>query len=272
MSGFLMREFSEKNPLISIIVPSYFSEKHIGECIESVQKQTYKNFELIIIDGISKDKTLSIIRKYKEKDSRIKVINNQKDDGPAQARSEGIKASSGEFIAFLDSDDLWKENKLEMQLNFMLKNNYKFSFTRYRKLYPGGYLSRASIGGHNSNTFNQYLRRRGIANSTVMIKRECFDNEVLNTVGKSHGEDTLWWLLVLRKGNIAYALQKDLCIYRIVQGSLSSKIMNNQFTVWHSYRNELGLNIFIASFSYFFYVMDVTKRRFIFFLKELILK
>ena len=80
MSGFLMRESSERNPLISIIVPSYFSEKHIGECIESVQKQTYKNFELIIIDGISKDKTVNIIRKYQQDDSRIKLINNSDDN------------------------------------------------------------------------------------------------------------------------------------------------------------------------------------------------
>ena len=270
MSGFLMREFSEKKPLVSIIVPSYFSEKHISECIESVQKQTYKNFELIIIDGISEDKTLSIIKKYKEKDSRIKLINNPKDNGPAQARSEGIRESRGKFIAFIDSDDLWKENKLEMQLDFMLKNNYKFSFTRYRKLYPGGYLSKASIGGHNSNTFYQYLRRRGIANSTVMLRKECFDDEILNTVGKSHGEDTLWWLLILRKGVVAYALQKDLAIYRIVKGSLSSKVMNNQRTVWHSYRNELDLNIFVTTLSYFCYILDVLYRRLEFLLKDLI--
>ena len=106
----------EEQPLISIIVPSFFSENHISECIESVQKQTYKNFELIIVDGMSKDKTVGIIKQYQKNDKRIRLVNNPDDDGPAQARSEGIKLSNGDFIAFLDSDDIWIRNKLELQL------------------------------------------------------------------------------------------------------------------------------------------------------------
>ncbi len=251
----------EEQPLISIIIPSFFSENHINECIESVRKQTYKNFELIIIDGMSKDKTVEIIEQYQNIDKRIRLVKNPDDDGPAQARSEGIKVSKGDFIAFLDSDDIWVKNKLELQLEFMIENNYKFSFTRYRKIYPDGSLSKASIGGYNSNTFNQYLRRRGIANSTVIISKDCIDDEILQTIGKSHGEDTLWWLLILRKGFTAYALQKDLAFYRVVDGSLSSKVMNNQLTVWHSYRNELGLGIIKATFYYLGYVLDVSLRR-----------
>ena len=103
-----------------------------------------------------------------------------------------------------------------------------------------------------------------------MARKECFDDEILNTVGKSHGEDTLWWLLILRKGVVAYALQKNLAIYRIVEGSLSSKVLNNQRTVWHSYRNELDLNIFIATLSYFFYILDVLFRRLKFLFKDFI--
>lgn len=260
----------KENTLISVIVPSFFSEKYIGECIESVIKQTHQNFELIIVDGMSKDKTIDIIKKYQLKDNRIMLIPNPNDNGPAQARSYGIKHSRGEYIAFIDSDDLWSEKKLELQLNFMINNNYKFSYTRYKNMYPDGSLSKASLGGHDLNTFKQYLRRRGIANSTVMISRECFDDEVLNTVGKSHGEDTLWWLLILRKGFIAYALQNELAVYRIVEGSLSSKVLNNQLTVWHSYRNELGLSIFTASINYFGYILDVIIRRVNFFIVNLI--
>lgn len=259
-----------KKPLVSVIVPSFFSENYIRQCIESVQKQTYTNFELIIVDGMSGDKTIEIIEQYKKYDERIKLVMNPNDNGPAQARSEGIKVSKGDFIAFLDSDDMWTENKLELQLQFMIRNNYKFTFTRYRKMYPDGSLSRISMGGHNSNTFNQYLRRRGIANSTVIVSKDCIDDEIINTVGKSHGEDTLWWLLILRKGYIAYAIQNDLAIYRVVEGSLSSKVANNQLTVWHSYRNELGLGFFKASLNYFAYIVDVLLRRSKFFLQNLI--
>lgn len=262
----------KETPLISVIVPSFFSENHIGECIESVLKQTYQKLELIIIDGMSKDRTISIIKKYQLEDDRVILIPNPNDNGPAQARSYGIKHSSGEYIAFIDSDDLWSKTKLEKQLAFMVNNNYKFSFTRYKKMYSDGSLSKASLGGHNSNTFNQYLRRRGIANSTVMVSKECIDEEILNTVGKSHGEDTLWWLLILRKGYTAYAMQNDLAVYRVVDGSLSSKVLNNQFTVWHSYRNELDLSVFTASINYCGYVLDVFFRRIEFFILNLLKK
>jgi teichuronic acid biosynthesis glycosyltransferase TuaG len=215
---------------------------------------------------MSKDKTISIIQSYQQKDNRIRLISNENDNGPAQARAVGIKVSIGSYIAFIDSDDMWLKDKLEVQINFMINNNYKFSYTRYLKMYIDGSISKASIGGHDSNSFNQYLRRRGIANSTVMLSRECIDEEVLNTVGKSHGEDTLWWLLILRKGYKAYAIQTALAVYRVVDGSLSSKVLNNQFNVLHSYRNELGLNIFKASFNYIGYVLDVFIRRLEFFI------
>lgn len=245
---------------------------HIADCIESVQSQSYTNWELIIVDGMSKDKTISIIKSYQQKDNRIRLISNANDNGPAQARAVGIKVSIGSYIAFIDSDDMWLKDKLEVQINFMINNDYKFSYTRYLKMYIDGSISKASIGGHDSNSFNQYLRRRGIANSTVMLSRECIDEEVLNTVGKSHGEDTLWWLLILRKGYKAYAIQTALAVYRVVDGSLSSKVLNNQFTVWHSYRNELGLNIFKASFNYIGYVLDVFIRRLEFFILNTIKK
>jgi len=261
-----MKEISQIQPLISVIMPSFNSEKHIKESIESIQSQTYENWELIIVDGMSKDNTVKIIKEYLQIDKRIIYIANSDDNGPAQARSEGLKIASGEYFAFIDSDDLWKKNKLAIQIKFMLDKNCKFSYTKYKKLLLDGSLSKASMGGHDSNSFNQYLRRRGIANSTVMVKRECIDDEVLNTVGKSHGEDTLWWLLILRKGYTAYAIQADLVVYRDVEDSLSSKVLKHQFTVWHSYRNELGLNIFKASFNYIGYIIDVFIRRLIFFI------
>ena len=116
-------------PLISVIIPSYYSENYIGECIRSIQKQTYKNWELIIVDGLSKDSTVEIVQKYQNRDNRLKLIMNPDDNGPAQARSKGIKISNGEYIAFIDSDDTWLPEKLEKQLKFMLQNDYKFSFS-----------------------------------------------------------------------------------------------------------------------------------------------
>ena len=249
------------SPLISIITPSFFSEKHIEECIKSVQGQTYDNWELIVIDGESKDLTVEIVRNFSQQDDRIRLISNPKDDGPAQARSLGLTHAKGEFIAFIDSDDLWLPTKLDDQVTFMIEHDHYFTFTSYKKMFTNQSVSKAVISGHNSNTFKQYLRRRGISNSTVMLRKECVSAEVLLTVGKSHGEDTLWWLLIMREGFDAIALQKPLTIYRMVDDSLSTKVMNNQRTVWHSYRNELNLSIAYAAYYYALYLVDVALRR-----------
>ena len=242
-------------PLISIVTPSFFSERYIEECIRSVQAQTYNNWELIVVDGESQDLTVDIVQNISKADDRIRLINNTNDDGPAQARSLGLTHARGDYIAFIDSDDLWLPTKLADQINFMIKNDHYFTFTSYKKMFRNQALSKASISGHDSN-------------STVMLRKECISAEIISTVGKSHGEDTLWWLLIMRQGYDAFALQKPLTIYRMVDDSLSSKVMNNQRTVWHSYRNELNLTIAYAAFCYSLYLIDVALRRFKFSFKN----
>ncbi|HAQ71448.1 MAG TPA: glycosyl transferase, partial [Flavobacteriales bacterium] len=230
--------------------------------------QTYDNWELIVVDGESRDLTVEIVRNFSQEDDRIRLINNPNDDGPAQARSLGLTHAKGSFIAFIDSDDLWLPTKLDDQVTFMIEHDHYFTFTSYKKMFTNQSVSKAVISGHNSNTFKQYLRRRGISNSTVMLRKECISAEVLLTVGKSHGEDTLWWLLIMRQGFDAIALQKPLTIYRMVDNSLSTKVMNNQRTVWHSYRNELNLSIAVAAYNYALYLVDVALRRAKFLIKN----
>ena len=108
----------------------------------------------------------------------------------------GIQSSVGEFIAFIDSDDMWFENKLKEQINFMLENDLDVTFTDYIKIADTGEIRSGIISGHNSNTYSQYLRRRGSANSTVIVRRSVIGNVWDDKISKSHGEDTLWWLLL----------------------------------------------------------------------------
>ncbi|HFF5272228.1 TPA: glycosyltransferase family 2 protein, partial [Acinetobacter baumannii] len=110
--------------LVSIITPSYNSAKYIGKTIDSVISQTYKKWELIIIDDCSTDSSVEIIKDYENKDNRIKLIQLKENSGAAVARNTGIQLARGRFIAFLDSDDSWLPEKLEKQLKFMLINNY----------------------------------------------------------------------------------------------------------------------------------------------------
>jgi len=117
--------------LVSIVTPAFNSEGFMATTIESVIHQTYKNWELIIIDDRSTDNTVALVQEYAQNDNRIKCFVNEVNSGAGVSRNNGLKQAKGRYIAFLDSDDLWKENKLEMQILFMLENKAPISFTSY---------------------------------------------------------------------------------------------------------------------------------------------
>ena len=114
-------------PKVSVIMPSFNSCRFIEDAVNSVLNQSYKNLELIVVDGGSNDSTIELINKISATDSRLVIINNINDDGPAHARQVGIEKSQGNYIAFLDADDYWLPEKTEMQINFMEDNNFNFS-------------------------------------------------------------------------------------------------------------------------------------------------
>ena len=134
-----------KEELVSIIMPSYNTGKFIGETINSVIDQTYINWELIIVDDCSSDNTDEIIKNIK--DSRIVYLKNEKNMGAAVSRNRALREAKGKWIAFLDSDDLWKENKLEKQIKFMKDNNYYFSYTNYIEIDENGNQNGKKITG-----------------------------------------------------------------------------------------------------------------------------
>ena len=119
-------------PLVSIITPVYNAERFLSDTIKSVQNQTYKNWEILLIDDCSKDNSAQIIKEFLKYDNRIKYIKLKKNSGASVSRNEGIRNAKGRFIAFVDSDDVWKPEKLEIQIKYMLKENLGFTFTSYR--------------------------------------------------------------------------------------------------------------------------------------------
>jgi teichuronic acid biosynthesis glycosyltransferase TuaG len=119
------------NELVSIITPSYNSEQFIEETIRSVQKQTYTNWEMIIVDDFSNDKTVEIIQNFMDDDSRIHLIKLNKNLGAGIARNTALETCMGRYISFIDADDLWKPTKLEKQINFLIANNVPFTFSFY---------------------------------------------------------------------------------------------------------------------------------------------
>ena len=127
-----------QNTLISIITPNYNDECYLVQTIESVLAQTYTNWEMLIVDDCSSDNSYDIALEYAKKDSRIRVYRMDQNSGAAICRNKAIELSQGDYLAFLDSDDLWLPEKLEKQLQFMIENNCDFSFTEYEHINEDG--------------------------------------------------------------------------------------------------------------------------------------
>ena len=131
--------------LVSIITPCYNSEKYISDTIESVIKQKYKNWEMIIVDDFSSDNSVQIIEKYVKLDSRIILVKLDSNKGAGYARNKAIKKAKGQYYAFLDSDDLWNCDKLSVQIQFMEKNNIAFSYSNYNLIESDNILKNRNI-------------------------------------------------------------------------------------------------------------------------------
>lgn len=143
------------NDLVSIIMPSYNTEKYITYSINSVLSQTYTNFELLIIDDCSTDATIDVINNYS--DPRIRLLHNPYNSGAAVSRNFGLREAKGKWIAFLDSDDIWSSDKLEKQISFMEKNDYHFSYTNYEEITSEGTLTGIKVTGPKRITrFDMY--------------------------------------------------------------------------------------------------------------------
>ena len=157
---------------VSVIIPVYKTSKYLEEWLNSVINQTYKNLEIIIINDYSKDNSLEIINKYKDK--RIKLINLKENSGVAVARNEGIKSSIGDLICFLDSDDYWNLKKIEKQVKFIKKHNYAFIYSDYAYL-NNNKKKRVSVP--KFITYKEALKNTTIFTSTVMFNMKLLKKE-----------------------------------------------------------------------------------------------
>jgi len=207
-------------PLVSIITPVYNLEKTIGYTIESVLNQTYKNLEMIIVDDISNDKTIEIIKKYQDKDKRIKLIILDKKGGASAARNRAIKEACGKYIAFLDGDDLWHKDKLKRQVKFMQDNDIAFSYTDYEYIDINNKKLNIMRKCPKKVTYFKMLLGDSIGCLTVMYDREKVGNISISNIKKRN--DYALWCKVLKKVKVGYKYDCILSLYRLNSGSLSS--------------------------------------------------
>ncbi len=240
-----------KDGLVSIITPMYNSEKYISATIDSVLKQTYKNWEMIIINDGSNDNSKEIVSSYVNLDGRIKVIDIKKNRGVSYARNKGISNSQGSFIAFIDSDDIWNSNKLEKQIEFMITNNAAWSFTAYELIDEENNPLKKIIEVPEFIDYNGLLKGNIIGCSTVMIDKRKIDK--IEMPLNKH-EDYITWLSILKRGYRGYGLNDVLTNYRKLDNSISSNKLKSAKWTWEIYREVEKLNLF-KSLYYFSHYM-----------------
>lgn len=245
------------NNLVSIITPSYKSERFISETLESVLAQTYQNWEMIIVDDCSPDNANEIIGKYTKKDSRIKLIKLEKNGGPANTRNEGIKQAEGKYIAFLDSDDIWLPTKLEKQISFMEKKQLLLSYSSYHTIDEYG----NRINTRNVKEYIDYtdmLKSNHIGNLTGIYDCSELGKVYMDNVGH---EDYTLWLKIMKKVGSAHGIVEPLAEYRIFSSSISANKFKAMSWTWNIYRNVVGLDIFRSSYYFLHYIYYSLKKR-----------
>lgn len=255
------------NELVSIITPLHNSENFISKTIASVQAQTYHRWELIIVDDVSDDSSVEIVETFAEKDSRVRLIRLNKNSGAAVARNTAIEAASGRYIAFLDSDDMWLPNKLEVQLDFMQKHGHAFSFSAYERIDENG-KSLGIVGVPEKVSYKQMLKTSVIGCLTAMYDTACFGKVYMPLIRKR--QDYGLWLKLLKQTEFAYGIQQPLGQYRIRKDSISSNKLHTATYNWRLYREVENLPFFVSCYYFSHYaVRGILRTKFLSLAKKL---
>lgn len=229
----------EKEPLVSVIMPAFNCEAYIGEAIDSVVKQHYQNWEIIIADDCSKDGTKDIVEGYGKRDPRISYLRLPENRGAAVARNKAIEKASGAYLAFLDSDDLWYPEKLQEQIDFMERNRVKFSCTAYGKIDDRGMALDRKIVPQGKSDYMGLLKNCP-GNSTVVYHAESLGKFFIPDIKKRN--DYVMWLKVIKKAGYLYGIPKELSVHRIRKEGISSNKRSLIAYHWKVYREFEGLS------------------------------
>ena len=258
----------KEGPKVSVIIPVYNAARYIDEAFFSVAAQTYPNWELILVDDASTDGSREYLKELAERSrripslrGRIKLCLQACNTGPAAARNAGIRAAEGRFLAYLDADDLWKADKLEKQLEFMLRGGYAFSFTGYEFADQKGRRSGRAVRVPERLTYREALGNTTISTITVMLDREQIPEGLLIMPEASPREDTATWWRILRNGYVAYGMNEVLSVYRRHPDSHSANKWKAIRGTWRTYRQNEGMTVWSAGRYFTGYLFRAVKRR-----------
>ena len=239
--------------LVSVVMPAYNCEATILESINSVIRQTYSKFELIIVDDGSKDNTYKVLKRFKDFPNII-IIRSKINYGISITRNIAISKARGQYIAFLDSDDTWHEDKLKIQVNLMKNNNYfccHSTYTRKDKTLKKAKIIKAQKFIRKSDM----LKGNKIGNLTGIYDAKNLGKVFQKKIGH---EDYLMWIEIINLAGFSYGCLDNLAYYNLSQNGVSSNKLKSIFWTWNIYKNELKMNIFdsfISLIRYFLFVI-----------------
>ena len=246
---------------VTIITPVYNSEGFIESTISCVLEQTYSNWEMILVDDCSNDGSESVIKKLTKNDQRFKYFKLEQNSGAAVARNAAIKESTGRFVAFLDSDDLWRKDKLEKQVSFMLENKIGFSCTDYEVIDENGLTKNKIVSMPKIINYNLFLRNTIIQTVGVMVDTELTGRDLIEMPLIRRRQDAATWCKLLKAGFVCHGLNENLCYYRRVSNSLSANKFKAVKGTWFLYRGIEKLSIPKACFCFVGYAVNACKKR-----------
>lgn len=248
--------------LISIITPAYNCDKFLMATYNSIRNQTNCNWEWLVTNDCSTDSTLAVLKGIAAKDSRVKIFSNEVNSGAAFSRNNSILNAKGEFIAFIDSDDLWYECKLDTQLRFMIENNVNFSFTAFELIGADEQPLWKNVDTHHigSLSYEDMLRKKAtLGCSTVMLRRAAFDDIKMPLIRT--GQDYGLWLKLLKTGQMAEPITQVLTKYRILPDSISRNKFKKAKRQWQIYREIENLSFKKSLECFCFYAWQAVFRK-----------
>ncbi len=252
--------------LVSIVVPVYNAGPFIAETIYSVQAQTYRVWELLLVDDCSQDNSREIIRQECAKDERLRLVVQEENGGTAKARNRGVQEACGQYLCFLDADDLWLPEKLETQLEQLRKIQETmnpragFVFMGYEFADASGKGLGKVVHVPEQIHYRQALKNTTIFTSTVMIDRNIIPDEDIYMPCIA-SEDTATWWQILKKYGAGYGIDRNLVKYRRSTATLSSNKMTAVRRIWNLYRRQERLSVAESVYCMFFWAFRAVFRR-----------
>lgn len=247
-----------REPLVSVIMPVYNSEKFLDESISSVIEQTYGNWELIIVDDASTDKSILLAQKYAQGEDRIKVYKNDINLGVAATRNKAVSLAEGDWIAFLDSDDIWLPNKLQTQMSFCNGGKQKLCYSGALIIGQDSAETGKQIEVPPKITRTELLKGNDIVTSTAVVEKKILKKYPMVRDENVH-EDFVLWSQILSECDQGVGVCKPLVKYRLTDGSKSRNKIKSSLMTWRSYK-LMGLSCFECSRCFARYIFHGVRR------------